>query len=198
MKTLSNILIFVFSIALFHACNSTQITQTTPETEVNTTECIDSLALQLQHLDSITNCGNLIHMDIYQIGKLSSIEVSVQSVDDGDTSLKYINFRKDCGNDYYYSWEDARLMPAECQYLISAIETIKSNLERTTDHEERYAYITKDDIRVFAHNNSGKNWKISFSIDFRKEKAEIYLSEANLDKLISLIQSSLAKIEELD
>ena len=197
MKTLNNFIIIVFCVTLFHACNSIQTTQSATETEASTTEYIDSLALQLQYLDSITNCGSLIHMDIYEIGDLKSIGVSVHSVDVEDTSFQYVNFRKDCGSKYYYSWENARLMLGECQYLLSAIDTIKANIERVTEHEERYAYVTKDNIRLFASNKGGKNWNISFSVDYNKDNATISLTTSELEKLVILVKDSISKLEEI-
>ena len=161
-------------------------------------EAVDSLALQLHRLDSLINSGQLLHMDIYKLDKLKSVEFSVQSLDVGGEKYQYINLRKDCGGNYYYSWEDAKILPAECQYLMSAIETIKSNLHRVTDHEERYAYITKDDIRLFVQNDGGgSKWTIGLSVDYRKSNSEITLSEEDMEKFISLINSGLAKIKNI-
>lgn len=157
-------------------------------------EKIDTLAQKLHQLDSTLNCGQLLHMDIYKLDKLKSVEFSIQAVHCGDTTIEYLNLRKDCGNDYYYSWEDARLLKEECKYLLEAINTIRENLSRETDHEERYAYITKDDIRIFASNDGGKNWKVALDVDYRKERSEISLSETDLDKLSSLISAAEARL----
>jgi hypothetical protein len=80
---------------------------------------------------------------------------------------------------------------------MAAVETIKSNWHRTTDHEERYAYITKDDIRLFAQNDGGQKWTIGLSVDYRKSNSEITLSEDDLEKFISLINTGLAKIKNI-
>lgn len=179
----------------FIGCNQTKST-TTPSDEIPVTK-IDSLAFQLHQLDSLYNSGSLIHVDIYRLGKLKSIDFSVQSIDVEGKSLQYINLRKDCGNEYYYSWEDARILPAECQYLMKAIETIKQNWKRETDHEERYAYITKDDIRLFATNDGGAKWRIALSVDYRKDRSEITLSEEDMESFISLINAGITKIAEI-
>ena len=159
---------------------------------------VDSLALQLHQLDSLYNSGSLIHIDIYQIGKLKSIEFSVQSISVEQTNIYFINLRKDCGNDYYYSWEDARILPAECPYLMKAIDIIKQNWKRETDHEERYAYITKDDIRLFASTDGGgAKWRTALSVDYRKDRSEITLNEEDMESFISYINMGLNKIAEI-
>ena len=178
------------------ACSSKPQTSSIEDTG---TEQIDTLAQKLHQLDSALNCGSLIHLNIYKLGKLKSVEFSVQSVQFGDKELEYINLRKDCGNDYYYMWEDARLLPDECKYLVDAINTIKANLERSTDHEERYAYITKDDIRIIASNSGdGNKWNVALDVDYRKERSEISLSTSDIETFLTYINQGLAKINELN
>ena len=187
----------VFAICCFISCKTNP--QSNSEVDPVSVGQIDTLAQKLHQLDSTLKSGQLVHLDIYKIGKLKSIEITVQSLQAADKSLCYINLRKDCGNDYYYSWEDAKLLNDECSYLLEAIETIKSNSARTTDHEERYAYITKDDIRIFSTNDgSGNNWKTSLSVDYRKERSEITLSETDVETFKSLIKQGQQKISELN
>ena len=88
-------------------------------------------------------------------------------------------------------------MPAECKYLISAIDVIKKNLNRPTNHEERYVYVTKDDIRIGAYNWGGEKWTIIFSTDYNNEYSKVYLEAGDLDSLKSIINQSLVKIEEI-
>lgn len=195
-RILSYLCIASVVLSIVVGCNQAKNTPA-PANEV-TAEAIDSLALQLHQLDSLYNSGSLIHIDIYKIGKLKSIEFSVQSIDADGKDLQYINLRKDCGNEYYYSWEDARILPSECQYLMKAVETIKQNWKRETDHEERYAYVTKDDIRLFASNDGGgAKWRIALAVDYRKERSEITLSEEDLNTFVSYINAGLAKIEQI-
>lgn len=187
-------------LAFFANCNQSTTTVPVEDSTIENSpvEIVDSLALQLHRLDSLYNSGKLLHIDIYKIGKFKTIEFTVQSFDLDGESYSFINLRKDCGNDYYYSWEDARILPAECQYFINAIETIKENLTRATDHEERYAYITKDDIRLMSVNEGGgSKWQIGFSVDYRKERSEVSLSRDDIDKLIDMINKCLDKIKEI-
>ena len=125
------------------------------------------------------------------------ISISVQKASAGDWSTSWINLRKDCGGEYYYSWEDARLLYDECPYFIKAINTILSNREREVDHEERYAYMTKDDIRVFAYAKSGNAWTIELSVDYHKQNSTITLANKDVEDLINLIQKSQEKINQI-
>lgn len=192
--TLSAALFFL--IVWLSSCTNSAVAPA-PSSE-DSVGAVDSLTLQLHKLDSLYNSGNLVHLDIYKIGRIKSISITVQSVDVQDSGLQYINLRKDCGNDYYYSWEDARILPSEIPYLLNAIQTVKQNAKRETDHEERYAYITKDDIRIFSTNSGGNaKWNIALSVDYRKDRSEVSLSEDELDSFVALIKQGEQKIAEL-
>lgn len=157
----------------------------------------DSLATLIQTLDSISNSGSLVHYDIYKIGKLKGIEISVQKVAVDTTQISYINLRKDCGGEYYYSWEDAMIFSKELPSLYSAISTIKDNLSRAVDHEERYAYVTKDDIALLASCESGSNWSTRFSVDSRKSNSVVNLSSTEIDTLLDLIKQAESKLQQI-
>lgn len=165
---------------------------------ISRTQETDSLAALIQTLDSISNSGSLVHYDIYTIGKLKGIEISVQKVAVDTTNISYINLRKDCGGEYYYSWEDAMIFSKELPSLYSAISTIKSNLGRTVDHEERYAYVTKDNIALLASCESGNNWSTRFSVDSRKSNSVVNLSPSEIETLLDLIKRAETKLKEVE
>ena len=156
-----------------------------------------SLTVELHKIDSFMNSGQLVHLDVYEIGKLKSISISAQKVTAGDLSTTWINMRKDCGNEYYYSFEDARLLSEECPYFINAINTINSNRDRGVDHEERFAYMTKDDIRILAYSNAGKKWTFELSVDCHKQNSSISLNTDDIEELITLIEKAQSKIKEI-
>jgi hypothetical protein len=192
--------VFIFILATLSvfglaACNGEN--KPTQETVVEEQAAVDSLAIALHEVDSILNSGQLAHLDVYEIGKIKNISISVQKASAGDWSTSWINLRKDCGGEYYYSWEDARLLYDECPYFIKAINTILSNREREVDHEERYAYMTKDDIRVFAYAKSGNAWTIELSVDYHKQNSTITLANKDVEDLINLIQNSQEKINQI-
>lgn len=192
--------VFIFILATLSvfglaACNGEN--KPTQETVVEEQAAVDSLAIALHEVDSILNSGQLAHLDVYEIGKIKNISISVQKASAGDWSTSWINLRKDCGGEYYYSWEDARLLYDECPYFIKAINTILSNREREVDHEERYAYMTKDDIRVFAYAKSGNAWTIELSVDYHKQNSTITLANKDVEDLINLMQKSQEKINQI-
>lgn len=165
--------------------------------EENTSQ-VDSLSVALHEIDSILNSGQLAHLDIYEIGQLKGIHISVQKLTADDVSTAWINFRKDCGGEYYYSWEDAILLKAEVPYLLQAINTMVDNKDREVDHEERYAYITKDNIRLVSRAKQGKNWTTEFSIDYHKSNSAVILGEKDVQDLISLILHGQEKLGEIE
>lgn len=192
--------VFIFILATLSvfglaACNGEN--KPTQETVVEEQAAVDSLAIALHEVDSILNSGQLAHLAVYEIGKIKNISISVQKASAGDWSTSWINLRKDCGGEYYYSWEDARLLYDECPYFIKAINTILSNREREVDHEERYAYMTKDDIRVFAYAKSGNAWTIELSVDYHKQNSTITLANKDVEDLINLIRKSQEKINQI-
>lgn len=189
------VLASIIAALTFSACHRTN--EVTVES-MDSASLVDSLEVTLHQIDSLFNSGQMAHVDIYQIGKLKSIAISVQKITVGDDSIAYINFRKDCGNEYYYSWEDGKLLVDECKYLSDAINTILEQKKREVDHEERYAYITKDNMRILSANtNNGKGWKVDFSIDYRSSNSSVSMSDDDLTLLQNYLDQGLKKIEQL-
>lgn len=197
MKRMLRFIIILLPIIGLIACGEEEKTPQEPEiiTEQIT---IDSLAMALREVDSIFNSGQLVHLDVYDIGMIKDVYVSVQKLVAGDLSAAWINLRKDCGGERYYSWEDARLLDGECHYFINAINTINSNRERMVDHEEKYAYVTKDNIRVFAYAKKAKTWTVELSVDYHKQNSTIVLNSKDIADFISLIQKAQLKITEIN
>lgn len=165
---------------------------------IDSASLVDSLEVTLHQIDSLLNSGQMAHVDIYQIGKLKSIAISVQKIKVGDDSISYINFRKDCGNEYYYSWEDSRLLVEEYKYLSDAINTIIEQKRREVDHEERYAYITKDNMRIMSVNsNNGKGWRVDFSINYRSQNSSITMNDDDLALLQDYLNQGMTKIDSI-
>lgn len=158
----------------------------------------DSLSTLIQTLDSINNSGALVHYDIYKIGKLKGIDVSVQKVSVDTTHITYINLRKDCGGEYYYSWEDAMIFAKELPSFYSAISTVKNNIGRTVEHEERYAYVTKDNIALLTSCESGSNWTTRFSVDSHKSNSSVNLSQSEIDTMLDLIKKAELQLKEIE
>lgn len=157
---------------------------------------MDSLALVLSRLDSIQSKGQLVHFDTWKIGNIKGVEVQAQKFSSENDSIVFITLRKDCGGEYYYSWEDAFIFQKELPSLYDAVNIIKTNLNRETDHNEKYAYTTKDNVMVFAEN-PGKGWNLKLSVDTHKSNAYINLTPAELDRFIELLKQANNKLDEI-
>ena len=192
-------LLFLGLTLMFAACDkggSSKNSTENPQGKSTVETVVDSLKLEKQKIDSLASNGMMLHKDIYSLGKLKSITFTVHSVQVGTDTLNYINMRKDCGNEYYYSWENAELLYGECDAFVKAIDEIKENLNRAVEHEEEYFYLTKDDIAIMA-TNSGSKWDIRFSVDTYKSNSSVSLSAEELDALRGLVLEGKKKISEL-
>lgn len=157
---------------------------------------VDSLAIALSCLDSIQRKGQLVHFDTWKIGNLKGVEVEAQKFSSENDSIVFITLRKDCGGEYYYSWENAFIFQKELPSLYEAINTIKNNLNRGTDHNEKYAYTTKDNVVLFAEN-PGKGWNLKLSVDAHKNNSYINLTPAELDSFVELLKQANNKLDEI-
>ena len=201
MKTTKIFTLFFISlfVVTMFSCNSqgTSHNNEAKESTDSVSNKTDSISALIQTLDSINNSGQLIHSDTYNIGKLKGIEISVKKVSVDSTNIAYINLRKDCGGVYYYSWEDAMIFDKELPSFYSAYSTIKNNLNRNVDHKEEYAYITKDDIALYASCEPNKSWTMRFSVDARKSNSVITLTASDLDNIIQQIKDAEKKLNEI-
>lgn len=201
MKTTKIFTLFFISlfVVTMFSCNSQGTSQNNEakESTDSVSNKTDSISALIQTLDSINNSGQLIHSDTYNIGKLKGIEISVKKVSVDSTNIAYINLRKDCGGEYYYSWEDAMIFDKELPSFYSAYSTIKNNFNRNVDHKEEYAYITKDDIALYASCEPNKSWTMRFSVDARKSNSVITLTASDLDNIIQQIKDAEKKLNEI-
>lgn len=192
-------IIFLTLFGLTTACgggNSATDSNSAEKDSIANDTAVDSLAIALSRLDSIQSKGQLVHFDTYKIGNLKNVEVQAQKFSTENDSIVFITLRKDCGGEYYYSWEDAFIFQKELPSLYEAITTIKSNLNRTTDHNEKYAYTTKDNVVILAEN-PGKGWNLKLSVDAHRSNSHISLTPAELDQLVQLLQQANNKLNEI-
>lgn len=159
---------------------------------------IDSLQLEQNKIDSVINSGGLTHFESYKIGKVKNIFINVNKmvINNKDT-LICINLKKDCGNDYFYSWENKMILPGEVKYYIQALNEMQNNIDRKVDHEEKYMYITKSElITLLINENNNKGW--IFIIKFRNDDNSIeYLSNKDIENLKLLLEKCKSKINEI-
>lgn len=181
------------------SCGNSQVNDSPKNEEASDSIQKDSLATYMQKLDSINSySGELIHLNIYKLGKMKSIEFEVYSIESKSDTVEYINLRKDCGGEYYYDWENAMLLAEEVKYFVEAIDTVLANSERAVSNEEKYVYITKDDIRLISENdNKNGKWIASLSVDYRKKNSYISLSKEDFGMLKNMLLAGEKKVKEL-
>lgn len=189
------ITVLIFSTACSGGAKVSDGEKPANDSIVNAT-AVDSLALVLSRLDSIQSKGQLVHFDTWKIGNIKGVEVQAQKFSSENDSIVFITLRKDCGGEYYYSWEDAFIFQKELPSLYDAVNSIKTNLNRETDHNEKYAYTTKDNVMVFAEN-PGKGWNLKLSVDSHKNNSYINLTPAELDRFVELLKQANIKLEEI-
>ena len=193
------VIFLVILMALFTACHngSTAPENTNENNDTIINEVVaDSVSTVLKRIDSMQSHKELVHIETWDIGNLKSIEIRVLKVSAEKDSIMCIQLRKDCGNEYYYSWEETSILQEELPSLYKAIEAIKENLNRETDHSERYAYFTQDNVTIYSEN-SGKGRALKLSVNSRVKNSYITISPLELDKFVELLKAANKKIEEL-
>ena len=197
MKNLLYLCSLILAICFF----SCQKTANSIDAEINNDSIspVDSLSLYLQRIDSINNSGELRHLHVYELGKLKSIFFKVYQLESSKDTMEYIILKKDCGGEYYYSWVETPLLLQEVKYFIDAIDTVAYHYDRKVDHEERYIYITKRDIRLFSENdNSSSNkWSVSLSVDYNRSNSHINITKEELNELKLLLKKGEEMILDL-
>lgn len=186
------LLILVIGVPMFISCGTGNSSSNESDSKDSTQ--VDTLLAYFNKIDSLKNNGQLFHIDVYEIGKLGSIFFDVYNISSGDESAQYLNLKKDCGGQYYYDWEDAVLVLGEIKYLQAAVDTVISHFDRSCNHEERYIYITKDNIRLFSSAWEGHKWSASLSVDYTKKDASISLGKDDLITLKDLLADGEKKI----
>lgn len=198
MKSLLFTFMTLFATFLFGCQNSSQSLSTNSEAQSDSVAVAqDSLDIYLKQLDSISSKGTMVHYDIYKIGKLKGIFFEVHKVKFDETVLCYINLRKDCGNEYYYKWENAFIFQPELSSFYEAITSLKSELNRMVDHEEKYVYKLKDDVALGMSAEPSKKWSIKLSIDISVPNSSVNLSEQELDQFLELMKQCDNKLTEI-
>lgn len=158
---------------------------------------LDSIEQAHRQLDSIANSGILSHIDEYPIGKFKSISISVKKISTNIASIAYINLRKDCGGEYYYSWVDASLYAKELPGLYASIREIQSNFSRIVDHEETFVYSTKDNIGIIAEAAPKKQWTSKISVDCKRANSFVNTTSEDLDAFIVLLDKAAIVLDSI-
>lgn len=188
------LIVIIVSLPVFMACgNYGKSSDSDDSTKV------DTLLAYFQKIDSMQNCGALIHVDVYDIGNLGGVGIEVQNLNCQNEQLQFVNFSKRYGNSFYSEYVSSRMLPSEIKFFVSAIDSISKEYNRKVNHDERYAYITKDNIRLLAanYNFSDNKWHSVFDVDYRKNDGSVSLDEKGLQQLKKYLLQCQSKIDSI-
>ena len=163
----------------------------------------DSTIAMLQMIDSLKSSGVLYHLEYWVIGEIggykpATIYVNKLSVE--KDTLFYVSIEKDCSSYYSSSFEQAIIDVSEIKYFRAAIDEIKKNLTRETDHGEMYTYCSKSNAMLRGTLFKDKSKPVvKFFVNSRNENSVLYfdLVEYDLDKLRSLLDKAEKKLIEV-
>lgn len=193
-------ILFLLAMICAISCSKPQNEAVQTELPIKEISKIDSISEYFSKIDSAYNCGKLYHLNVHEIEKFKQVQISVYDIKQDGEHLYYIQLRKDVGNDYYYNWEEVRILSEEVKYMRDATNIILSNLDRTVENEERYIYITKDDFRLYsARKPSDNKWETVLDMDYLKNDSKYYVhvDKEGLSKFMDILEKADKKIQEL-
>lgn len=180
---------------------SADVTKPVLEEKVTNESKADSLTTLLHKIDSLNNSGVLSHLEYWKIGKISDhssyvsdrcfINILVCKLTVESESEYFITLLYETGDSYRYRSETHMILPGELKYFYSAIEEMKNNYGRSTDHFEFYNYKTKAGATLTLRRPLDSNkWELQLcSLDG--------LNKQDLDLLKDLFIKAEQKIEDL-
>ena len=184
---------------------STTSCSSTNETNKNDENRTDSISAMLQMIDSLKTSGTLYHLEYWEIGDFGGykpITIYVNKLSVETDTLYYVSMEKECSSYYSSSssYEQAIIAESELKSLRAAIEEIKNNLERETNHGEIYAYCSKSEAMLKGSlYKDGSKPIVKFYVNRRNDNSVVYFDflEYDLDKFRSLLEDAEDKIKEV-
>lgn len=165
---------------------------------------IDSIAAKLSLIDSLQNSGTYSHLESWDMGRIVdnrykrfdsiaddySVDVYVNRLSYKTDTLYYLQLSY-MERSQYSSKREAKIVDLkELKSFYAAIDDIKKQYGRDTDHFERYLYLTKSDASLFLRRLINSDyWELEF--------CSIEISKDDLDELKKLLKKSESKAIEL-
>lgn len=165
----------------------------------------DSITAKLKYIDSLRNSGTYYHLESWEIGRIvdesykkyeilandHSVKIYVNKLSLKSDTLYYLQFSY-LESSSYSVREDSKLVDLEeLKYFYSAIDDIKKQYGKDTDHYERYQYQTKSDVVLSLKRLINSDyWELKLcSIDISKD---------DLDELKKLLKQAENKVLEIE
>ena len=167
-------------------------------------ENADSVALRLRLIDSLRNSGTYHHLEGWNIGRIvdngykkyeiladrHSVDINVNKLSLKTDTFYFLQLTYWESSSYTERVEAKLVDIEELKYFYSAIDDIKKQYGKDTDHYERYEYQTKSGVVLSLRRLINSDyWELKFcSIDISKD---------DLDELRKILKQTENKIEEL-
>lgn len=198
MKKLSFIILsaIVLSGFLFGCNNSGSTPKETKE--------IDSILTRLRLIDSLQNSGTYCHLEAWNIGRViengykeyssladkHSVNVYANKLSFANDTLFYVTLEYNINSDYSSRYETKYVDVKEIKAFCSAIDDIKKNYDKKSDHFELFQYHSKGEAKIFLKHYADSDYKL---LQF----CSIDIVESDLDELKQILLKAEKKIEEL-
>lgn len=168
-------------------------------------ERVDSIVARLKLIDSLRNSGTYHHLESWEIGRIvdngykkyeiladeHSVEIYVNKLSLKSDTLYYLQFSYWESSSYSVRKDSKLVDLEELKYFYSAIDDIKKQYGKNTDHYERYQYQTKSDVVLSLRRLINSDyWELKLcSIDISKD---------DLDELKKLLKQAENKVLEIE
>lgn len=166
----------------------------------------DAIITTIEMIDSIKSSGVLYHLEYWEVGDLGyykPITMYANKLSTAKDTLYYVSMEKEASS-YSSSlssrYEQAIIDLKEIKSFCAAIDEIKKNLERKTEHNEVYTYCSKSEamVRCVLYKD-GSTPYVNIYVNRRNSDSGMLgnLNGFELDKFNSLLKDAEKKIEEI-
>ncbi len=189
-------ILMLFTSGCFMSCNSGS-----SEGDDNKT---DSITSKLKLIDSLQNSGIYYHLEAWNIGRIidneykeyesladrHSVDIYVNRLSANSDTLYFLQLKYWTLTSYSESIESKVIDIEELKSFYTAIDNIKRQYGKDTNHYEQFVYQTKSEASLaLRHLINSDSWDLNFcSIDITKN---------DLDELKLLLKKAENKVKEI-
>lgn len=164
----------------------------------------DSITAKLKYIDSLQNSGIYYHLEAWNIGRIidneykeyesladrHSVDIYVNRLSANSDTLYFLQLKYWTLTSYSESIESKVIDIEELKSFYTAIDNIKRQYGKDTNHYEQFVYQTKSEASLaLRHLINSDSWDLNFcSIDITKN---------DLDELKLLLKKAENKVKEI-
>lgn len=196
-KIVVGILLAIYVLGFSVSCNNSSL-------KSGNNENIDSIASKLKLIDSLRNSGTYSHLESWDIGRIvdngykeyksiadkHSVNIYVNRLSSQTDTLYYLTLNYWDYSSYSERHENKIVELGELKYFYAAIDDIKQQFGKDTNHFELYLYQTKAEASLsLRHLINSDYWELKLcSVDISKD---------DLDELKTLLKQAEDKVKEI-